>query len=84
MNNIQNSTARVRSGSYLLTGSPTRWLRNGKTLLPVIHAIIVQRAEEQKQKNSSAAAFKDFKKKARSCDLWNSSLGHTLTRVMEK
>ncbi|EMS65961.1 hypothetical protein TRIUR3_15371 [Triticum urartu] len=34
-----------------------------KTLLSVIHAVVVQQAEEQKQKKRSDAAFKDFEKK---------------------
>ncbi|GJN34489.1 hypothetical protein PR202_gb23153 [Eleusine coracana subsp. coracana] len=35
-----------------------------KTLLTVIHAVVVQQAEEQKQKKRSEAAFKEFEKKA--------------------
>lgn len=34
-----------------------------KTLLTVIHAIVVQQAEEQKEKKRSEAAFKEFEKK---------------------
>uniref|UniRef100_A0A0A9DSZ8 DUF632 domain-containing protein n=1 Tax=Arundo donax TaxID=35708 RepID=A0A0A9DSZ8_ARUDO len=35
-----------------------------KTLLTVIHAVVVQQAEEQKQKKRSESAFKEFEKKA--------------------
>lgn len=35
-----------------------------KTLLTVIHAVVIQQAEEQKQKKRSESAFKEFEKKA--------------------
>ncbi|XP_066396329.1 protein ALTERED PHOSPHATE STARVATION RESPONSE 1-like [Miscanthus floridulus] len=35
-----------------------------KTLLTVIHAVVIQQAEEQKQKKKSESAFKEFEKKA--------------------
>ncbi|KAL6846039.1 hypothetical protein ACP4OV_023487 [Aristida adscensionis] len=35
-----------------------------KTLLTVIHAVVIQQAEEHKQKKKSEAAFKEFEKKA--------------------
>jgi hypothetical protein len=35
-----------------------------KTLLTVIHAVVVQQADEQKQKKRSETAFKEFEKKA--------------------
>ncbi|XP_062193747.1 protein ALTERED PHOSPHATE STARVATION RESPONSE 1-like [Phragmites australis] len=34
-----------------------------KTLLTVIHAVVIQQAEEQKQKKRSESAFKEFEKK---------------------
>ncbi|KAJ6736847.1 hypothetical protein OIU85_018965 [Salix viminalis] len=60
----QEFTPFAKSGTMQLIEFLTKWhLKGIKSFLTVIHAIVVQQAEEHKQKKKSESAFKEFEKK---------------------